>query len=550
VSTAGPTNPSWTRTSRYDIPTLLEDNATTRPDKICLRFDDIDITYAEIHRRSTAVANQLTALGLRPGGRVGALMYNCPELLYLWFATAKLGAIFVPINVNYRGEFLRHQLATARVEIMVTSDDLARPVADVADGAPSLAHLVLQLGSTVDADALGDRLAVHSFEDLLAGPDDEVRIERRPRWNDPNAIIFTAGTTGPSKGAVLTQHYLVRAARQLFVEMRDGREDDVSYSPLPLFHLNALIMGVLGPMTTGATGALDKHFSVSRFWDRVRHYQATQCSILGTMISMLWQVPASDEDRTVPIRVMLAAPIPAELHHRFEERFGLRLVCAYGLSEAVPLLISSVDDPPPPGAAGKPNPVFDIQLVDDEDTPVRPGTAGEIICRPREPHVMFEGYDGNPEATVTTWRNLWFHTGDLVRQRDDGWFEFVDRKKDYIRRRGENISSFEVEHAILLHPAVADVAVHAVASEFSEDDVKACVVLHEGSALEPKELLDHCVANMPYFAVPRYIEFFDEIPKNPVGRVLKYQLRERGATPTTWDREAAGYRVGRPSRPT
>jgi crotonobetaine/carnitine-CoA ligase len=245
---------------------------------------------------------------------------------------------------------------------------------------------------------------------------------------------------------------------------------------------------------------------------------------------------------------MLAVPVPPEIHRRFEERFGLRLVVAYGLSEAVPILVSSYDDPPPPGYSGKPNPLFEVQLFDEQDDLVAPGEVGEIVCRPREPHVMFEGYYNNPEATVAMYRNLWFHTGDLGRANGQGFIEFIDRKKDYMRRRGENISSFEVERAIMLHPAVAEVAVHGVESVFSEDDVKACVVLQEGCSVSAVELMDHCVANMPYFAVPRYIEFMRDLPKNPVGRVLKYQLREQPLGADTWDREVAGYEVRRAHR--
>lgn len=532
---------TWRDARELTIPALLEHQADARPKKACMHFLDETVTYEEMHRRSTAVANRLLDLGVGPGDRVAVLMYNSADMLYTWFATAKIGAIFVPINVNYRGEYLRHQLAAAGTAVAVVDESLAAQVVNVARGVETLVHLVVRPGSGIQG---APRLAVHAMEMLLDGPDDSVKLDRRPCWTDPNAIMYTAGTTGPSKGAVLTQNYLVRAADQVF-EMRGGQPDDICYSPLPLFHLNAMLLSVLGPMTKGASGALDTWFSASAFWDRVRHFGATQVSILGSMIVMLWQRPASPDDANNPARVMLAVPVPADIHRAFEERFGLRLVVAYGLSEAVPILVSSHDDPPPPGYSGKPNPLFDVQLFDEHDNTIPVGEVGEIVCRPREPHVMFEGYFDNPAATAAMFKNLWFHTGDLGRANDQGFIEFVDRKKDYLRRRGENISSFEVERAIMLHPAVAEVAVHAVESVFSEDDVKACVVLKEGQSLSPVELMDHCVANMPYFAVPRYLEFMSELPKNPVGRVLKYQLRERPAGPGSWDREVAGYEVRR-----
>jgi crotonobetaine/carnitine-CoA ligase len=303
-------------------------------------------------------------------------------------------------------------------------------------------------------------------------------------------------------------------------------------------------------MTAGAAGALDQRFSVTHFWDRVNHYGGTQLAILGSMLVMLWNRPQTPEDFNNPGRVMMCVPVPPDIHRKFEERFGVRLVVAYGLSEAVPVLVSSWDDPPPPGSAGKANPLFDVKLFDDEEREVPVGEVGEIACRPLEPHVMFEGYYENPAATVSVWRNMWFHTGDLGRMDEQGFIYFLDRKKDYLRRRGENISSFEVEQTIMAHPAIAEAAVHAVPSEFAEDDVKACILLKDSAEVGYREIMDHCVQNIPYFAVPRYIEILDDFPRNPAGKVLKYVLRERGVTEATWDQEAENYEIPRRDRPT
>ncbi|HYH51084.1 MAG TPA: AMP-binding protein, partial [Acidimicrobiia bacterium] len=278
-----------------------------------------------------------------------------------------------------------------------------------------------------------------------------------------------------------------------------------------------------------------------RYWEQVRRHGATHISLLGPMMVMLWNQPRRDDDAANSVEVMLCAPVPTDIHRPFEERFGLDIVTAYGLSEAVPILLSL---PTPPGFAGRPSPVFDVRLFDDEDQEVRVGEVGEIVCRPREPHVMFEGYFGNADATVGMWRNLWFHTGDLGRANADGYIQFVDRKKDYLRRRGENVSSYEAEQAIRAHPAVADAAVLGVPSDIGEDEVLACVVLKPGESLSFEELLRHCIENMPYFAVPRYVEFLDELPRNPVGRVLKHELRTRGVTAAAFDRGP-----GRPSLP-
>jgi crotonobetaine/carnitine-CoA ligase len=263
------------------------------------------------------------------------------------------------------------------------------------------------------------------------------------------------------------------------------------------------------------------------------------------MVMMLWGLPPDPADAELPIRLLAAAPIPLELHRPIEERYGCRIVTGYGMTEAFPLAIQGVDTTSVPGSVGRPSPNFEVRLVDDDDREVGPGESGEIVCRPRLPHCMFEGYHGRPEATLAQLTNLWFHTGDLGRFDADGNLFFVDRKKDAIRRRGENISSFEVERAVLGHPAVAACAALAVPSPLGEDDVKVCVVVKPDAELGAAELLDHCVATMPYFAVPRYVEFVSALPLNAVGRVQKFRLREQPVNDATWDREAAGYVVAR-----
>jgi crotonobetaine/carnitine-CoA ligase len=252
------------------------------------------------------------------------------------------------------------------------------------------------------------------------------------------------------------------------------------------------------------------------------------------MILMLWNLPEKADDPE--LKFLAGAPIPAELHRRIEERYGCRIVTMYGLTEAFPLAVWGIGDEGVPGSAGRTSRLFDVRIFDDHDAEVAPGEPGEIVCRPCAPQVMFKGYHHNPAATVAHWRNGWFHTGDLGRIDDNGFLFFVDRKKDAMRRRGENISSFEVEQSVLKHPGVVDVAAHAVPSEFGEDDVKIVVVC--GRAVTPQELYEHCLERMPRFAVPRYIEIVDDLPRNAVGRVLKYVLRERGVTANTWDREA------------
>jgi crotonobetaine/carnitine-CoA ligase len=311
-----------------------------------------------------------------------------------------------------------------------------------------------------------------------------------------------------------------------------------------MFHGNALFQTVLGSMLVGARGALEPGFSLTRFWDRVREAGATQLSVLGAMIQLLWEQPPQPDDADNPARCAIGAPMAAEVHRAWEERFGLRFLTGFGLTEANPILISSMGQPPVPGSAGRRHEQFEVQLVDEDDRPVPVGSVGEIVCRPRGPHAMFDGYLDDPAATVAATRGLWFRTGDCAREDHDGWFTFVDRKRDRIRRRGENISSWELECTVASHPGVEAVAAYGVPSELSEDEVMVAVVRKPGHALEPEELVAHCANRMPYFAVPRFVRFVDDLPYNDLGKVQKDLLRAEGSA-GAWDRERSDVIVER-----
>jgi crotonobetaine/carnitine-CoA ligase len=318
----------------------------------------------------------------------------------------------------------------------------------------------------------------------------------------------------------------------------------VLYAPLPLFHISS-VASVICPIVAGATGLLDPVFSVHDCWNRVRDYDVKGILLAGVMVNMLWNLPEDPGDAELPLRFISAAPIPRGLHRQIEKRYDLTVLTSYGMTEALAMTLYGLDDEGSEGAAGRENPNFEVLVLDEDDEPVPPGQVGEICCRPRAPHVMFDGYFGRSETTVERWRNLWFHTGDMGRLDAEGHLTFVDRNKDAIRRRGENISSFEVEQTLLRHPDIAEAAAVAVPSELAEDDVKVVVSLKAGVTLEIPVLMDYCVAHLPYFAVPRYVEVVDSLPVNPTGKVLKTELRADGVTAATWDREKAGYIVRR-----
>jgi crotonobetaine/carnitine-CoA ligase len=286
---------------------------------------------------------------------------------------------------------------------------------------------------------------------------------------------------------------------------------------------------------------------VSRFWPEVQRTGATIVSMLGSLAILLANAADNDASEGHPLRLCAAAPMPPDVDRTWRERFGCKTFSGgYGLTEASLISMLPAGEENRPGAAGKLNrDEFDVRLVDDDDLDVPVGEVGEIVCRPTGPNLMFAGYWDRPVDTLAVFGNLWFHTGDLGRVDADDFLFFVDRKKDALRRRGENISSFEMEKTLYAHPAIRDVAVHAVASPMGEDDVKVTAVLQDGSDVTEEGLCRWVAERVPYFAIPRYVEFRADLPRNPVGRVLKYELREQGVTPDTWDREVAGVEFDR-----
>jgi crotonobetaine/carnitine-CoA ligase len=536
------TGGAWITEEQHALTDLLDLRLETDPDGEYLDVCGETFTAASLARRVGALAAAFADLGVRPGDRVATLCENSPEAVLAWWGAIWAGAIAVPINSAYKGEYLRHQLADSGASVLVAQDELAGRLPGVVEEIETLRHVVVT-GEGGPAPSGGP--TAHGFADL-SGADPVPPHRSRPA--DLATFVYTGGTTGPSKGCMLSHHYHASLSRQIAVCWRRG-PDDVVWTPLPLFHFNALVTCVLGPLVAGGRAAISRRFSVSGFWGEVNRVGATIASLLGSMTALL----AADEDRhemprsgapqaNTTLRLMAAAPVPPDLEVRLRERFGVEVFSGgFGLTEA-----SLISWTPPgvahrPGAAGVVNDeYFEVRIFDDDDRDLGRDTPGEIVVRPRRPHVMFEGYWGNPEATVAACRNLWFHTGDIGRIDGDGYLFFVDRKADYLRRRGENISSFEVERVLCSHPDVVEAVVVAVPSQVTEDDLKATVVRRDGSTLTEEALFRWCIDQLPYFALPRYVEFRADLPRSPVGRVLKRVLRDEGVTPATWDAEAAG----------
>ena len=358
-------------------------------------------------------------------------------------------------------------------------------------------------------------------------------------------LFFTSGTTGPSKAVATTWHYLFSVAATVASAWQFG-PGEVLWTAMPLFHLSAA-PSVLAPMLVAGTTALAGAFHPGEVWDDVRARSAVGFAGAGAMVSMLQNLPADPRDAQLPLRFISAAPIEANSYHEIEKRYGCKIVTMYGMTEAFPIAVKGVADEGVPGTSGRPNPNFDVRIVDAEGNPLPAGAVGEIACRPRYPHVMSEGYvsQGVSQGAQVEPHQEWFRTGDLGKLDSDHNLTYVDRIKDALRRRGENVSSVEVETVVMRHPAVLEAAAVGVPSQLGEDDILLIVTLRPGAALDCAELLDFCAARMPYFCVPRFVETLDELPKNVIGRIRKDLLRSRGLSPGAWDRERHGYIVSR-----
>ena len=535
----------WRRGPR-DTPIAALTRATaSHGDKYFLDFSGSRYTYREFDTLTNRMAGALQSLGVAPGHTVSSLLDNGIDAVVVWFSLNKLSAVSVPLNTALKGEFLRHQLVDADSAILVCESHYLERVFAIAAHVPSLRRILYR--GELDG-SLPDWPGSVTLEPLDAHRgDDSWRPAELPDPAALNALIYTSGTTGPSKGCMISGNQMCHNARLLLRAAPIGH-DDVLWTPLPLFHLNAICTGVVSTLLAGATISIAPRFSVSGFWPAIEASGATVVSILGALGTLLAQAPDNPASLRCRGRVhtVKGNPFPEHIKEVWRSRFGAKRVGsnAYGLTEALMTSLTA-NEPAPPGSSGKCAPEFEVRIFDDEGLDVPAGQCGEVVCRPLMPDVMFKGYWKRPAETMNVIRDLWFHTGDIGRFDSEGFFYFVDRKKDYLRRRGENISSFEMESAILLHPDIEQVAVHAVPSPIGEDDLKVTAKRAPGGLVTEENLCRWLIDRVPYYAVPRYIEFRDSLPTNPQGRVLKYQLRDEGVTKGTWDMETSSLRPKR-----
>ncbi|MEB3070291.1 AMP-binding protein [[Mycobacterium] vasticus] len=500
---------------------VVQKYAALHPGKACVTTaDEGDWTWADAREEMFRAANAMRAMGIEPGHRVGIMLPNGLDWLRAWWGTICLGGIVVAINPALRGEALRHVLDDSEPQVVFAVGDLVDRIEDC--------------GSQV---RILDPVTLHNG-DAIAPAVEPIQI-----W-DTAWIGYTSGTTGPAKGAVMTHAQMARTASP---PEFGAAADDTLLIYTPMFHIGGCIYG-MSAWLLGATLALRSHFVADQWLEMVRKSGATRSILVASMTPTLMATPEHPDDADNPLHTTVMIPVTADAD-LLRKRFGIKTVVAgYGMTElGLALSHQWPGEITKPASAGKPKPGVEVRLVDEHDIPVPPGSPGELIMRSDRPWEICSEYLNQPELTAKTWRNGWFHTGDQFYCDDEGFYFFVDRATDSIRRRGENISSFEVERAVISHPDVIDVACVGVANQTSNDaEVKVFIVVREADAFDPADLIEHCRTRLHYFAIPTFVEVIDELPKTQAtARHLKFKLRQMGNSARTWDRRAAGIVIKR-----
>lgn len=536
------------------IPRVLAERAELSPDARFVSCDGQAITFAEALLRARQAAAALADAGVRAGDKLAVMLPNGLEFLDLWFGSALLGAVLVPVNTGLVGEGLAHVLRHSESTLLVADGTLAAACdAALGNDGPPLRRFALSVADRPAASGqgsatIGGGSGVTSAPDAAGWGDGRAWLagayapapEATVRPDGLASILYTSGTTGRAKGVMNGHQAFVTTGLGFAREMVRMRDDDVLYTSLPLFHVNAQMLSTMGALVSGRPLVLARRFSASSFLDDVRRERATIFNYIGAMLTMIAKQPARADDHESALRLAVGGAAPADLWPTFERRFGLSILEAYGLTETATACASNPPDDVRVGTIGRAVSWAEIRIEDERGEPAPDDQPGEIVVRATRPDVLFQGYFRDPEATRKAMAGGWFHTGDRGRRDADGYLTFLDRLKDVIRRRGENISSFEVERAVNAHDAVAESAAVGVPSDLGEEDVLIVVVLRPGATVSGPELLQHCATRLAPFMLPRYVRIVPTLPKTATQRVQKFQLRAEGVAPDAWDRERAG----------
>lgn len=532
--------------AQWTLPFVLEHQAVARADRPFLSWTDAGApyTFAEVNAIVNRLAHGMSAFGIDKREQVAIFLPNCLEFVFAWFALNKLGAVEVAISDAYKGTFLQHPLQLAQAKTIITTARLAAWLLEIEDAIPLERVVLVEEPGLPEplAEPVFKSITVHYLRELYSQDTSNPPAVVTPQ--DCAAVLLTSGTTGPSKGVVMPHSQFYFFAEE-DVQLTRLTQDDVYMTGFPLFHGNAQFLTVYPCLIAGAHCVLYARFSASDWVGRVRRSGATVTNLLGATLAFICAQPPSPDDRAHTLRRIYAAPLSTDLAGPFSERFGVtEYVDGFGQTEISNVFMTPPDAKRPPGASGVlVDQFFEIKLVDAETgLEVAPGQPGELLVRHKQPGIISTEYLGMPDKTIESRRDLWFHTGDALKRDDQGWYYFVDRVKDALRRRGENISSFEVEAVLRSHDAVADCAVVGVPADQQggEDEVMAFIVPRAGQVLDYSKLAAWCDARMPAFMVPRYFDRLTELPRTPTEKVRKKELRELGVGPTAWDRVKSG----------
>jgi crotonobetaine/carnitine-CoA ligase len=533
----------WEDQEDWLLPNVLEHQAAEQGDRTFLQWETTDrtVSFEETNRIANQLAHGLAEKGVEKGDHVLLMLPNSLEYIFLWFALSKIGAVEVPVNTDYKRQSLSHVANLTEADYGVFHEDYVSRLEPIEEDLDHLESVAIMGADEAESAAPDIDIESHGYEALVS--DNEANPDVYLEYYDVTSIIMTSGTTGPSKAIQKTyshQYFFSEECRNL-VQLT---EDDVYMTGNPLFHSNAQVLVVFPALIAGAKVCLFESFSGSEWVNRLHETGATVSNFLGSMMDFVYQQPEGELDDDNHLRCLFAAPTATGIKEEFMDRFGIEKITeVYGSTEISLPILTPYNVERPDGAAGLLlEEFYEVKLADPEtDQPVEQGKMGEFATRPKVPWITTPGYYGMPEKTVEASRNHWFHTEDGLRRDEDGWFYFVDRIGDTLRRRGENISSYEVEEPILNYDAVEEVAVVGVPAEEEggEEEVKAFVVFAEGASTTPEELINWCDERLPAFMVPRYLEFVDELPKTSNEKIKKKDLRERGNSEDTWDREAA-----------
>lgn len=519
---------------------LLASRAAWAPENTALVFEDQSFTYREMDQQASAIAAGLMALGAKPGDVVNTFLTNRPEHVFTTYGINRAGLVGAAINTAFKGAFLRFNIDHPSATVLITEAALGDAVLTVED-LPSSLRVIVYLDGTPERTPVGD-VRVISWDEMIAGgvadADFPVMVP-----SDTAAVSFTSGTTGRSKGVVSPNLQGVMMGREAAVAFGLTPRDRL-YTCMPLFHGMAQVTTGFASVYAGATMILSRGFSVTRFWEEIRAHGATQASALGSMMNMLLTAPPSDADRDHDVTRLFSAPAPRDVLYRFERRFGVHVIEGYGSTEIKNVLYNPLHGRKI-GSMGKPTATTLLEIHDEHGQALPPGHVGEIVYRPRIPDIMLKQYLHEPEKTLANMSGLWWRTGDMGSMDADGFFYFFDRTADRLRRRGENISSLEVEGVLAAFPGITEAAAVAARSDLGEDEVLVVLEVGDQPGIDFAALFAHCAEILPRFMVPRYYRTVTRLPRTPTGKVRKTELRDAGLTDDTWDHVSAGLTVSR-----